>query len=519
MKKFILLCLVAMTSISTGVAQKVTAKWSEEQDPKKGTPTDNFWVKNGKVFFVSEFGITTADVKTLKILEKHDFKVATKKTTFLEVVMVKGKVWLFTRNTADKVNYVKAYPIDDNGKVIEAPIELAAFKDDKKTFATDNKGTTVIILNSRDSSKIAVVINSNGKEKEKALSYVNVFDTDLKRLWTQVIEFPYIQKQFQVKCNVVTNTGEIQLVTKVYDDQKAEECKSETQAAYKYVICTYSAKNSKGKETAVDLGGKFVGSIYVKTRPDNGNTMIIGLYANKNTNKSFTSTMVLNGFFYTEVAPDGKVANKYTTEINATKIKSISKEILREKENGMTAQLMIKDVFFKKDGSIVVLTEQFYSTFSQQYNSKGQPSGSSTIYHADDNIVLSFDPKGKLKWATDVPKRQAAANLQSSVGARAFFKNDNLFLIYIDLLTNLKKEPDGTPPSTARGVPAVTAIALIASDGKLTRKAFNAPKESKEYVYFRNWSERLNDDEFLYTAVKSRLFNYKYKLVRMKLEP
>ena len=116
MKKIILCCLGAMTSISTGVAQKVTAQWGEDVKASSNLHIrGTLGVKNGKLLLLTGasdyFRTTTVDTKTMKVLETNGLEVATKKTMHISAAIIKGKKWLFTRNTADKVGYVKGYPI------------------------------------------------------------------------------------------------------------------------------------------------------------------------------------------------------------------------------------------------------------------------------------------------------------------------------------------------------------------------------------------------------------------------
>ena len=218
---------------------------------------------------------------------------------------------------------------------------------------------------------------------------------------------------------------------------------------------------------------------------------------------------------FRSIALDGKIVNKYMTEINATKIKNISKDILHEKEDGMSPLMVIKDIFFKKDGSIVVVTEHTYT--------EEVPTGQNrtvTVYHADDNIVLSFDPKGTLKWATVVPKLQSGSQTPSSVGVRCLFKNDNLLLVYKDVIGNFKKEPDGKPiGQLGLKSTAMTTIALITPDGKLTRKALTVPKSAEGCLYYRVFSNKISEEDFIFTSMKVSLLSGKYKLARLKIVP
>ena len=114
---------------------------------------------------------------------------------------------------------------------------------------------------------------------------------------------------------------------------KPKEIKKNKEAGYKYIVRTYSATNSEGKEYVLDLGGKFVDEIFIRTRPDNGNTVFAGMYSTQYHEKWVAprTTGILKGFFYMEIRQNGTVASKYIKEIKASQIKNISKTLLFEK--------------------------------------------------------------------------------------------------------------------------------------------------------------------------------------------
>ncbi|MEY4926961.1 MAG: hypothetical protein RI894_1397, partial [Bacteroidota bacterium] len=193
MKKIFFASLILLISTIT-FAQKITAQWGDEiklghgfaieaplgiQDGKLFIET----ARGGGMFSAIHYGVATIDIKTLKLIASNEAEVATKKSKEIAMILAKGKRWLFAKNTADKIEYIKGYPIDNTGKTVEKPITIATFKDDKTSFLTMNReaGTSVIL--SPDSSKIAVVINANRKSKEKELYYTIILNTDLKELW------------------------------------------------------------------------------------------------------------------------------------------------------------------------------------------------------------------------------------------------------------------------------------------------------------------------------------------------
>ncbi len=329
-----------------------------------------------------------------------------------------------------------------------------------------------------------------------------------------MIELPYTEKQFDEKLVAVTNKGEVQIVGKLFGDQKAKDRKSKIEAGYKYIIRTYSPTNTEGKEYIVDLGGKFIEQIFIRTRPDNGNVVIAGMYSNEHNNSLFRASGVLHGFFYLEIAPDGKVANKYIKDLNASKIKNISAELLNEKQNGLSPNVDVIDVFFKKDGSLIVVTEDSYFTQTTSPNS----GRTRTTYHNNDNIIICLDPKGDIKWTVSVPKKQIGRESKVALGASAIFKDDNLFLIYNDSAANLEKEPDGRPKGLGLFGKSVVTLALVSPDGKLTRKALATTKEIEGFIFAPLLSERLTDDELVFVSVRLGLVGVsKYKLARIKI--
>ena len=142
-------------------------------------------------------------------------------------------------------------------------------------------------------------------------------------------------------------------------------------------------------------------------------------------------------------------------EIDPSKIRNLSDIVFNKKNNTLSTHIKIKDILFRKDGSVNVVAENSYSVLAA-----GTAGSVKSAYFTNDNIVISLDQKSGVKWVVSVPKRQET-NVTDMLGAKALLKDDNLFLIYNEVPSNLEKESDGSPKAFGGwAVKSVIAIAL-----------------------------------------------------------
>jgi hypothetical protein len=105
-----------------------------------------------------------------------------------------------------------------------------------------------------------------------------------------------------------------------------------------------------------------------------------------------------------------------------------------------------------------------------------------------------------------------------TLGAKCIFKNDNLFLIYNDSEKNLEKEPNGEPKGLGLFGRSVVTLALVNSEGKLSRKALTTKKELEGFLFSPVFSENIANDDFIFVSLKAQLFGaLKNKIARIKI--
>jgi hypothetical protein len=529
---FALLVLLGATSVQ---AQKVQSQFGEELKFKGGIDYSSpiallgnkLYARAIKPKFMSPYPysyITVIDAKTLKVISTEEMVLPNKKADVISIIMAKGQKWAITRNTdkKTKVDIVEAYQINAQGKIMPKAFPMASFIDKKGgslfSFSTYEASSTVVF--SPDSSKIGLLINANLKKKENELFYVKVFNTkDMSQVWEQVVTLPYSEKRYELRSTVVNDKGEVMFTGKLYNDEKARNSKSKTEAAYKYVLHNFDGKTPAGNEFLLDLNGKFIESSFVIVRPDNGNTVAAGFYGNERASAGIfggdggAGGEVVNGVYYIEIEKGtNKVVNQFMTDVPGDKIKYVSRAVHNKKKNGLEGYTHIKDVYFKKNGSMIIVASTYHITVTTDSRGRTQ-----TYYHDYDAPILSFTQKGDLEWGTSAAKfvtTQAAA----IVGTETFFKDDNVFILYNDDIKNAERTLDKEPSGLGVFDKACVMLAKIDGSGKLDRKVLVTKKELDGYWFAPGECIRVGTSEFVFSAVKIGLLGGRdYKIGRIKL--
>jgi hypothetical protein len=537
MKKilFLMLCLHSVLNVE---AQTVKSQFGEQLKFKGGIDFSRPIALVGNTLYAvatkprmfssfPETYITLIDAKTLKVTSTEELEFENKKTDVLDVFMAQGQKWVFTRNTnkKTKVDIIEAFALNADGKKSEKAAPMAEFMDKKSDsfFGWEPLEAGATIVYSPDSTKIGLVVNANLKKKENELFYLKVFNIkDMSKVWEQVVKLPYSEKRYVLQSAVVNDNGNIQFTGKLFNDEKAKESLSKTVAGYKFVLHDFDGKMEKGNEFLIDLGGKFIESSFVKIRPDNGNTVASGFYANERNG-------VVNGVYYIEVAKGtNNVVNKFITNVPGDKIKYITKTVHNKSKNGLEAYTKVKDVYFKKNGNMIITASTYHYTVTHNIQK-----GTTTVTHHDfDAIALSFTPKGVLEWGTSAAKFATVSISFSAfgpltyyskrppmnIGTRTFFKDDNLFFIYNDDVKNEDKDLNKEPSRLGMFDKVGVMLTKIDSKGALDRSVLVTKKELDGYWFGSAYCISLGDDEFIFAAVKQSFGNVSHKIGRIKLK-
>ncbi len=449
---------------SAQTAEKSSVEWGDVVHLGKGTVVKKIkGIKNGKLYLSNTDAhmltngdfFSVVDIKNMKNIyeKKMDFPIDRKSN--MEIFTVQQKIWLKVSCKEKKKQLIKLYEIDALGDLTGKEVTLAEV-DESNAVPFDSS-----IIVSEDTTKIALIINLNGYYEDENF-IVKVFDIDMKLLWEQTVKSPYIwSNEITMK---LTNSGELKVISKRYYEKydrtkaalskyytpKIEEIKK-GKMTYNFFYNTYS--DGHIEEFVIDLGDKFAASLHEDIHPDNGNIILTGLYGLDN-------SMTVNGFYFIEMEKgSNKIINKFMNIINTSEIKNISKELVEKK--GIKEILNIKKVFFKKDGTMLFLTEYATSlTKRSSYNSHQFGYGC---------VLFNVTTTGKINWSASIPLYQLS--IIPLAGSIARFKNDNVYLIYNDNRENLDKPIASNPKKL--GNYGTMVEAKIDGNGGITRKIIN----------------------------------------------
>lgn len=92
--------------------------------------------------------------------------------------------------------------------------------------------------------------------------------------------------------------------------------------------------------------------------------------------------------------------------------------------------LELRDVFIEKDGSMLLIGEQYFIKEHTRYNN-----GRTTTYytyHYNDMLVTKIKPDGKLAWMKKLPKRQVGARGQGGMSYSYIPGKDYHYILFLD---------------------------------------------------------------------------------------
>ncbi len=308
-----------------------------------------------------------------------------------------------------------------------------------------------------------------------------MYDTDLKKLWEQTVELPYLDKYIDILDHVVTNEGKVGVLIKHYDQEVKKEAISsdgEKIPAYKTEFIFYDKNKVKPIEFTLDFNGKFIHKLKVTT--DNGkNLSLFGLYKNRYNG-------YIAGFL---VANIDKETNQVTTTNQSTfpqelidQVKKDNQGSNRSKDPGLGSEFTLAQIVDKTDGSKDYLLEYSSEVFVQgsSYYDNGMwhQNPSFWRYNYGNIIDLAVKTNGNVV-ITRIPKMQSTINVRFFSNFKALSYKDKILLFYNDEDNNLTRDITKKPESVSRFEKSVLVMATIDDKGSLERSVIQENKDAK----------------------------------------
>ncbi|MEO6882472.1 MAG: hypothetical protein ABI199_00455 [Bacteroidia bacterium] len=377
---------------------------------------------DGHIFF-EEF--SKSDMTLVRKQEILMPKTDGKREEFGTLLYVKGKMILFTSyyNSDQKKNYDFVQSVNNDGTVNPDAKKIDEIEVTKSGLFGTNKGSFSTIL-STDSSKILVYRSETYKKNETHQFHCKVLDLNLNEIWSKELELPYKDKNFSVSDYTLDNNGDVYMLAKI-ELEKDQHQKGDPN--YKYEILYYNHTADALKEYDLSIGQKYITSVAFKLNTT-GDLVCAGFYSNKN-------SYSVAGSFYLKI-------DEKTKNVVNTGFKEFDKDILAKfmsvrkvNKGNEINDMKVDEILFHDDGTAYMISEQYWVAMITTYDPQTHSSQTTTIYHANNIVVVNFAADGSIVWAKCIVKTQESENdfgmylsySVQEVGKKLFFMfNDNV---------------------------------------------------------------------------------------------
>lgn len=431
MKKLVIILFLYIHSIN---AQDITLRWAEKI-PTKG----NITVLGGKkgLFYTTHVNkddelIGRAYDKDLKLQNEKviDFKMENKKYLYQGAYFLNQGILHFineTRRKEDK-QFLYAGLSDFNLKTSDKLNIVDEVNDKDKAI---NFGTRSI---SPDSTKVLVYHEKVIKKSEPSVMVYKVYNSTITSIINQgEVSLPIKAKKYTTEEVRVDNFGNVYVLAKI-DKERSEKEKSHSDYYYKMVVF---GLNKDVKEFDFDYAENNIS--YIDMIAGNNNTFFCtGFLTNL---KGGKKKLISDEMFFAVL--DCKTLK--LGESKMIKVDGLYPDEIKKSEDYVPYK--IRSIYQKKDGGFSIVAEQYKLVVHTSCNQNGCTT--TYVYFYCDIACVQTDSKMAVKTVTRVPKYQRNAGNPSILST---FKNDNTYVIYEDLATNLNAESDKKTKRSSKSI-------------------------------------------------------------------
>lgn len=428
MKRCLLVASLLLAFL-TGSAQRIAYSEPDHDDPR----TLNFEIVGklgGNVLVYKSYrdqhfmSVYDGDMKLLEKV-KLDF-VNNNRILNTDFLQYPDFVYMIYQYQRRSIMYCMAVKLDANGKRLGEPVELDST--DNINFSSSNKIYSVI--NSEDKQKF-MIFKINTKNDRAHVLTTSLFDKDLKLVKKTRMSIPMPQRNDFLSEFTLGNDGDLVCVR--------ESGTASNDNINKISLITKPALSDTFSLTDLKVGNIFLDDVRIKIDNVNKHYVITSFLSKQKRGN-------IDGLYY--LLWDKK-ENKEL--LNAT---TLFTPEFREDARGEAAtktafnDYFLKHIILRRDGGFIVIAESAYTSsrgntlnrwdylygspywspsdyyywnspmgYYPWYRSSlyGNPNLSNR-YYADNVILLSFEPSGKMEWSNVIRKSQFDDNTDNNIG-------------------------------------------------------------------------------------------------------
>lgn len=367
----------------------------------------------------------------------------------------------------------------------------------KFNFQFSNKDSKLLI-------KYRIKPEERDDSKNNDIIGFNVFDSDLKKIWTKEVKMPYTEKKMDNLDYAVDGEGNVYILARIYNDESTK-LEVDDKLNFHLEILRVEANSGTINKTPINLEDKFVYqlSLYECT----SEYMICAGLTSKNIHFDADGLVVF------KIMKDGALSEKSYYKIPLevlnqyeTERKQIKNEKKEEEDKSEFQNLLLQNLIVEADGSIILVGEQYYVTTHTTY-SNGK-SYTTYTYHYNDMLMTKIDKSGQLAWMKKLPKRQQGAAGQGSMSYKYMEGDGCHYLLFLDNVKNMHLELNKRPSTHADGKGGyLTAYKIQDSDGRTEKISILNIDDIKDIALYQFSVDRIIPitlNSFIFEAYKKQ---------------
>jgi len=489
---------------------KADVTWGAEEDIKKDGTFEYVIADDGDAVYQSmsrkrDLFVQRMDLGLHVTYQKQiDLELDKKKLVLRRTLITQDNVVVFASYYDKKLDenqlYTETYaksdfsPVKRLTKIARIPAEKAS------------QAGSFDVEVSPDKSKVMIYMAIPNEKEESRKFEIQVFDSDMKPLWSKDITLPYPSDEFTVGQVEIDNDGSVVgLGKKFAEKHEAKELKRAGKATYEHHLLVLTKDDAELQDYPITVADKFLQDMTLKMGTT-GNIICGGLFSNK-------GTWSIRGTFFLSLDRQTKqivhesykdfsdnFITQYMTEKEA---KKATKKADKKGEDLELPNYDLHEIILKDDGGAVMVAEQ-YTTYVTCYTDSKGNTRCVTNYVYNDIIVVNVDPEGNIEWTSKIPKRQHSANDGGMYSSYALeVKGDKIYFIFNDSGKNLFLKPgDKIDQFELKGKDALVVLATVDNEGNVTREALFSPEKRDVVLRPKDCVELSNDDMLIYASRK-----------------
>lgn len=361
---------------------------------------------------------------------------------------------------------------------------------------------------SADRSRMLVQYRHIPEVKNDAKSHdiigFHVFDNNMREIWSEEVEMPYTEAKMDNMNYSVDDEGNAYILSKVYEGEDSRDKKSKDAPNYHVELLKKEPGASKLSHSKVDLGDKFIRTAWLYESPED-KMVCAGYYGNTQRARG------VDGVFYMKVDKSGRLSDSHHYEIPVEVLNQYVSDRTRKKNNKKEDEdeaqfynLLLRDLKFYEDGSILLIGEQHYVVEST--SSAGGVRTTSYTYYYNDILATKIDASGELSWMIKLPKRQRGSAGRGSMSYKHYYKNGYHYFMYVDNVKN-QNLPQNQAPAyhIDKTFGFLTSFIVDDRTGSTSQETILDMKDAKGmklYQFAPSRTVQVGDDEFIFEAYK-----------------